>query len=69
MILEEGDLVALKEFYYLSPEKRHKSLAIVIEAQWKQCRIRTIYNGRPWWVQNNELKLLSGGSKSISKKV
>ena len=69
MILEEGDLVALKEFYLMSPGKRHKSLAIVIEAQWKQSRIHTIYNGMTWWVQNDELKLLSGGTRSNIKKV
>ena len=69
MILEEGDLVALKEFYYISPDKRHKSLAVVIETQWKQSRIRTIYNGMTWWVQNDELKLLSSGSRPNSEKV
>ena len=69
MILEEGDLVALKEFYFTSPDKRHRSLAIVIEAHWKQTRIRMMHNGMVWWVQNNELKLLSCGSKSKPKKV
>ncbi len=68
MILEDGDLVAIKEFYFTSPDKRTKSYAIVVEAGWKQSRIRVIHNGAIWWIPNNELKLLSAGSKSKIEK-
>jgi predicted subunit of tRNA(5-methylaminomethyl-2-thiouridylate) methyltransferase len=69
MILEEGDLVAIKEFYFTSPDKRTRSYAIVIEAGWKQSKIRVIHNGAAWWIANNELKLLSGGSRPEIEKV
>ena len=69
MILEVGDLVAIKEFYFTSPDKRVKSYAVVIEAGWKQSQIRVIHSGVTWWVPNSELKLLSGGSRSKIKKV
>jgi len=69
MILEEGDLVAIKEFYFTSPDKRTKSYAVVIEAGWEQSKIRVIHNGAAWWIPNNELKLLSGGSKPEIEKV
>ena len=69
MILEEGDLVAIKEFYFTSPDKRTRSYAIVIEAGWKQSKIRVIHNGAACWIANNELKLLSGGSKPEIEKV
>ncbi len=69
MILEEGDLVAIKEFYFTSPDKRTKSYAIVIEAGWRQSKIRVIHSGDAWWIPNNELKLLSGGSTPEIEKV
>ena len=69
MILEEGDLVAIKELYYPSPHKRTKSYAIVIEGGWHRSRVRMIDSGHTWWMDNSELKLLSGGSKSEIKKV
>ena len=69
MILEEGDLVAIKEFYFTSPDKRTKSYAIVVEAGWRQSKIRVIHSGDAWWVPNNELKLLSGGSRPEIEKV
>ena len=68
MILEEGDLVAIKELYFPSPGKRTKSYAIVIEGGWHRSRVRMIHTGRAWWMDNSELKLLSGGSKSNIKK-
>ena len=69
MILEEGDLVAIKELYYPSPHKRAKSYAIVIAGGWHRSQVRVIYTGNIWWVDNSELKLISGGSKSKIKKV
>ena len=69
MTLEEGDLVAIKEFYFTSPDKKIKSYAIVVETSWRQSKIRVIHNGATWWIPNNELKLLSGGSKSKIEKV
>jgi hypothetical protein len=69
MTLEEGDLVAIKEFYFTSPDKRTRSYAVVIEAGWRQSQIRVIHSGVIWWIPNNELKLLSGGSRSKIEKV
>ena len=69
MILEEGDLVAVKELYFPSPGKRTKSYAVVIEGGWKRSRVRMIHTGHVWWMDNKELKLLSGGSKSKIEKV
>jgi hypothetical protein len=68
VILEEGDLVAIKELYFPSPVKRTKSYAIVIEAGWHRSRVRMINTGRTWVIPNSELKLLSGGSRSNIKK-
>ena len=69
MILEEGDLVAIKELYYPSPHTRTKSYGIGIEGGWQRSRGRMIDSGHTWWMDNSELKLLSGGSKSEIKKV
>ena len=69
MILEEGDLVAIKELYFPSPGKRAKSYALVIEGGWHRTRVRMIHTGHVWWMDNKELKLLSGGSKSKIEKV
>jgi|TARA_R110000824_G_scaffold398654_1_gene602953 hypothetical protein len=69
MILEEGDLVAVKELYFPSPEKRTKSYAVVIEGGWHRSRVRMIHTGHVWWMDNKELKLLSGGSRSKIEKV
>tara|TARA_R110000824_G_scaffold20361_1_gene76843 strand:+ start:572 stop:781 length:210 start_codon:yes stop_codon:yes gene_type:complete len=69
MILEEGDLVSIKELYFPSPAKRTKSYAIIIAGGWHRSRVRMIHTGQVWWMDNKELKLISGGSRSKIEKI